>query len=177
MSSRPLVLCLVPSTSPSPMMLELAERSFKDDFILIHGVKVADLSQNERENVKGIICNDGFRRSKMRVNREIMDLLPNLKVISTPSAGVDHIDVEEATARGIRVGYVPGHFTSDSVAEFALGLLLASARSILLANEIAKSSDAAQSAVRFYPPSEKYSNDLRKFPKMCRRLPGVDENI
>ena len=177
MSSRPLVLCLVPSTSPSPMMLELAERSFKDDFILIHGVKVADLSQNEREKVKGIICNDGFRCSKMRVNREIMDLLPNLKVISTPSAGVDHIDVEEATARGIRVGHVPGYFNSDSVAEFALGLLLASARSILLANEIAKSSDAAQLAVRFYPPSGKYSNDLRKFPKMCRRLPGVDENI
>ena len=176
MSSRPLVLCLVPSTSPSPMMLELAERSFKDDFILIHGVKVADLSQNEQENVKGILCS-GFKDSKMRVNREIMDLLPNLKVISTPSAGVDHIDVEEATARGIRVGYVPGYFNSDSVAEFALGLLLASARSILLANEIAKSSDAAQSAVRFYPPSGKYSNDLRKFPKMCRRLPGVDENI
>ena len=165
MSSRPLVLCLVPSTSPSPMMLELAERSFKDDFILIHGVKVADLSQNEREKVKGIICNDGFRRSKMRVNREIMDLLPNLKVISTPSAGVDHIDVEEATARGIRVGHVPGYFNSDSVAEFALGLLLASARSILQANEVAKSSDAAQSAVRLYPPSRKDSDGLQKFPK------------
>ena len=163
MSSHPLVWCWVPSTSPPTMMLELAERSFKDDFILIHGVKVADLSQNEREKVKGIICNDGFRCSKMRVNREIMDLLPNLKVISTPSAGVDHIDVEEATARGIRVGYVPGHFTSDSVAEFAFGLLLASARSILLANEIAKSSDAAQSAVRLYPPSQKDSDGLQKF--------------
>ena len=165
MSSRPLVLCLVPSTSPLPMMLELAERSFKDDFILIHGVKVVDLSQNEREKVKGIICNHGFRRSKMRVSREIMDLLPNLKVISTPSAGVDHIDVEEATARGIRVGHVPGYFNSDSVAEFALGLLLASARSILQANEVAKSSDAAQSAVRLYPPSRKDSDGLQKFPK------------
>ena len=164
MSSHPLVWCWVPSTSPPTMMLELAERSFKDDFILIHGVKVADLSQNEQENVKGILCS-GFKDSKMRVNREIMDLLPNLKVISTPSAGVDHIDVEEATARGIRVGYVPGHFTSDSVAEFALGLLLASARSILLANEIAKSSDAAQSAVRFYPPSQKDSDGLQKFLK------------
>ena len=101
----------------------------------------------------------------MRVNREIMDLLPNLKVISTSSVGVDHIDVEEAIARGIRVGYVPGHFTSDSVAEFALGLLLASARSIVLANEIAKSSDAAQSAVRLYPPSQKDSDGLQKFLK------------
>ena len=164
MSSHPLVWCWVPSTSPPTMMLELAERSFKVNFILIHGVKLADLSQNKREKVKGILCSR-FKHSKMRVNREIMDLLPNLKVISTPSAGVDHIDVEEATARGIRVGYVPGHFTSDSVAEFAFGLLLASARSILLANEIAKSSDAAQSAVRLYPPSQKDSDGLQKFLK------------
>ena len=146
------------------MMLELAERSFKDNFILIHGVKLADLSQNKREKVKGILCSR-FKHSKMRVNREIMDLLPNLKVISTSSAGVDHIDVEEAIARGIRVGYVPGHFTSDSVAEFALGLLLASARSIVLANEIAKSSDAAQSAVRLCPLSQKDSDGLQKFLK------------
>ena len=146
------------------MMLELAERSFKDNFILIHRVKIANLSQSERGNVKGILCSR-FKHSKMRVNREIMDLLPNLKVISTSSAGVDHIDVEEATARGIRVGYVPGHFTSDSVAEFALGLLLASARSILLANEIAKSSDAAQSAVRLCPLSQKDSDGLQKFLK------------
>ena len=67
-----------------------------------------------------------------------MDLLPNLKVISTPSAGINHIDVQAATDRGVRVGRSPGHFQGDAVAEFAFGLLLASARSIVLANEVAR---------------------------------------
>ena len=150
MSSRPLVLCLPQSHPPVPMALELAER-FRDHFTLIHQVEVADLSQNERENVKGILCTPGFRRSKLKVDKEIMDLLPHLKVISTPSTGVNHIDVEEATARGIRVGHVPGHFLSDSVADMAFGLLLASARMIVNADKIAKSSDAVasrQSTVR-----------------------------
>ena len=67
-----------------------------------------------------------------------MDLLPNLKVISTPSTGINHIDVQAATDRGVRVGRSPGHFQSDPVAEFAFGLLLASARSIVLANAVAR---------------------------------------
>ena len=61
-----------------------------------------------------------------------MDLLPNLKVISTPSMGLNHIDVQAATDRGVRIGRI------DAVAEFAFGLLLASARSIVLANEVAR---------------------------------------
>jgi len=54
---------------------------------------------------------------------------------------VNHIDVEVATAHGIRVGHSPGHFPSDSVAEFAFGLLLASARSIVLGEKIARTTD------------------------------------
>lgn len=73
-----------------------------------------------------------------------MDLLPNLKVISTPSTGVNHIDVEAATARGIRVGHTPGHFLCDSVAEFAIGLLLASARSILISDNVKGTADISR---------------------------------
>ena len=65
-----------------------------------------------------------------------MDLLPNLKVISTPSMGLNHIDVQAATDRGVRIGRSLHQI--DAVAEFAFGLLLASARSIVLANEVAR---------------------------------------
>ena len=153
MSSRPLVFCFSYKSPPNPvtctpLVLELSEH-YRDHFVLVDQVELTDLSQTERENVKGILCTGGFTQSQIKVEKEMMDLLPNLKVISTPSTGVNHIDVEEATARGIRVGHSPGHFLSDSVADMAFGLLLASARLIVNADKIAKSSDAfLQSTVR-----------------------------
>ena len=50
-----------------------------------------------------------------------------LRVISTYSVGLDHIDLAAATARGIRVGYTPDVLT-ETVADTTLGLLLAAAR-------------------------------------------------
>ncbi|CAH3195672.1 unnamed protein product, partial [Porites evermanni] len=95
--------------------------------------------EDERAKIEGILVSTGaINRTHRKVGKEIINLLPNLKVISTPSTGINHIDVQAATDRGIRVGRSPGHFPSDAVAEFAFGLLLASARSIVLANEIAR---------------------------------------
>ena len=87
------------------------------------------------------------------MDKEIIDLLPNLKVISTPSTGVNHIDIEAATTRGIRVGHCPGHLMSDTVAEFAFGLLLASARSIVLGERIARTTDFKLDRVSILPSS------------------------
>jgi glyoxylate reductase len=52
-----------------------------------------------------------------------------LRVISSCSVGVDHIDVDAATARGIRVGHTPGVLT-ETTADLAFALLLAAARRI-----------------------------------------------
>ncbi|WP_245480493.1 hydroxyacid dehydrogenase [Neorhizobium sp. NCHU2750] len=54
---------------------------------------------------------------------------PTLKVISKHGVGVSNIDVEAASARGIPVFVTPGA-NAQSVAEMALGLLLAGARRI-----------------------------------------------
>jgi glyoxylate reductase len=50
-------------------------------------------------------------------------------VISTASVGFEHIDVEEATKRGIYVGYAPAVLT-DATADLAFALLLAAGRRI-----------------------------------------------
>ncbi|KAL9981124.1 hypothetical protein ACROYT_G009788 [Oculina patagonica] len=144
MSSLPLVWCFSYSSPPKPaypVITQLYAEHFMGDFILLDQVSITDLSENQRENVRGILCTGGYAQSKIKLDKGILDLLPNVKVISTPSTGVNHIDVEAATTRGIRVGHSPGHFPSDSVAEFAFGLLLASARSIIAADKVAKSSD------------------------------------
>ncbi|MBL6813198.1 MAG: D-glycerate dehydrogenase [Luminiphilus sp.] len=52
-----------------------------------------------------------------------------LKVISTISVGVDHIDLAAATAAGIPVGHTPDVLV-DSTADLAVGLMIAATRRI-----------------------------------------------
>ncbi|XP_036141314.1 glyoxylate reductase/hydroxypyruvate reductase [Monomorium pharaonis] len=62
------------------------------------------------------------------VNSEFLDIAgPNLKVVSTMSAGYDHLDVPEIKKRGIKVGHTPV-VLSAAVAEMAVLLLLSAAR-------------------------------------------------
>jgi D-3-phosphoglycerate dehydrogenase len=56
--------------------------------------------------------------------------LPLLRVIATPSVGVDHVDVEAATGRGIWVCNVPD-YCIDEMADHALALLLALVRGVV----------------------------------------------
>ena len=66
-----------------------------------------------------------------KIDAELMDAAgPQLKVISSMSVGVDHIDVASATARGIPVGNTPGVLT-DATADMAFALLFASARRVV----------------------------------------------
>lgn len=66
-----------------------------------------------------------------KINKELVEKLPNLKLITTRSTGFDHIDCQYANSRGIQIAYVPG-YGDNTVAEFAFGLLLALSRKIYL---------------------------------------------
>jgi D-3-phosphoglycerate dehydrogenase len=59
-----------------------------------------------------------------------IERLPALRVIATPSVGVDHVDVEAATRRGIWVCNVPDYCV-DEMADHALALLLALVRGVV----------------------------------------------
>lgn len=60
---------------------------------------------------------------------DIMDALPKTKVIAHHGVGYDGVDVAAATARGIKVSNTPD-VLSDEVADFAIGLLIATCRRI-----------------------------------------------
>lgn len=66
------------------------------------------------------------------VTREIIDLLPNLKLIAARSTGVDHVDLVHARERGIIVCNV-AKYGSHTVAEFTFALLLSLSRRIFSA--------------------------------------------
>lgn len=68
-----------------------------------------------------------------RIDKEVLEKAEKLRVLSTMSAGYDHVDLKEATARGVYVTNVPRVLT-DAVAEFALALLFAVARRIVVAD-------------------------------------------
>lgn len=58
---------------------------------------------------------------------------PSLKVISTMSVGYDHIDLASLKKYGIRLGNTSGVLT-ETVAELAVGLLIATTRRFFEAN-------------------------------------------
>jgi glyoxylate reductase len=65
-----------------------------------------------------------------RVDAELMEAAPNLRAISNYAVGVDNVDVEAATARGIPVGNTPGVLT-DTTADLAVALMLGIARRLV----------------------------------------------
>lgn len=65
-----------------------------------------------------------------KIDGAVMDVNPKLKVISNLAVGYDNIDIPSATARKIPVGNTPGVLT-DTSADFAFALLMASARRIV----------------------------------------------
>lgn len=72
-------------------------------------------------------------RSVTKVNEEFYEKAVNLKVVGRAGAGVDNINMEGATKRGIIVVNTP-EANSVSAAEHSVGLLLASCRNITQAN-------------------------------------------
>jgi lactate dehydrogenase-like 2-hydroxyacid dehydrogenase len=62
-----------------------------------------------------------------RVDARLLNLAPQLQVISNMAVGVDNIDLAACTSRGIPVGNTPGLLT-DATADLTMALLLAAAR-------------------------------------------------
>jgi glyoxylate reductase len=65
-----------------------------------------------------------------RIDGELLDAAPRLKVVSNFAVGFNNIDVPAATARGVCVGNTPGALT-DATADCAFMLLIAAARRLV----------------------------------------------
>jgi glyoxylate reductase len=75
-----------------------------------------------------------------RIDAEVLDAGPNLRVVSNMAVGVDNIDLAECEKRGILVGNTPDVLT-DSTADMAWALLMASSRRIEAAIDHVKDGD------------------------------------
>lgn len=68
-------------------------------------------------------------RSETKISRAVIEAAPQLKVVGRAGVGVDNVDVEAATARGVVVMNTPAGNTI-STAELTFSMLLALARKI-----------------------------------------------
>jgi lactate dehydrogenase-like 2-hydroxyacid dehydrogenase len=73
---------------------------------------------------EGLIC---LLREK--IDQELLDAAPKLRVVATVSVGFDHIDVGACTRRKVVATHTPG-VLDDTTADFAWALLMAVARRI-----------------------------------------------
>ncbi len=118
-------------------------------------------------------------RSETRVTRELLERAPRLRVIGRAGAGVDTIDVDSATARGIVVVNAPGG-NAVAAAEHSLALMFALARRIAAADASLKRGEWRRGA---YVGTELTGKTLglvglgRVGTEVARRALGLDMRV
>ncbi|MCD8198747.1 MAG: D-glycerate dehydrogenase [Phascolarctobacterium sp.] len=71
-----------------------------------------------------------YSAANIKIDENMLNKAPRLKVIAQAAVGYDNIDVAACTARGIAVGHTPG-VLDDAVADLAYGLIIDSARHLV----------------------------------------------
>lgn len=117
-----------------PRVMAALESSFE----LVHvptQVEAKQVPEAFRARVRGLAT---------EVNRgadaELISLLPKLEVVSCFGTGVDLIDFAATKARGIPVSNTP-NVMSEECADLAMGMMLASARQIVFADQYVRSGE------------------------------------
>jgi glyoxylate reductase len=71
------------------------------------------------------------------IDTDLLDAAPDLRAISNYAVGVDNVDLEAATARGIPVGHTPDVLT-ETTADLAVALMLAAGRRIVQGDAVVR---------------------------------------
>jgi glyoxylate reductase len=116
------------------------------------------------------------------IDGTIMDTMPNLRVISNQGVGIDHINLEDAKARGIPVGNTPG-FVDGATADMTFALLLAAARHIVRGDHFARGPEFTHYDANIWHGQEVYGATLGIIgmggvgQQVARRASGFDMRL
>ncbi len=120
MKPKVLITRIIPNEGLNPLRAECEVDLWQGDLPPPHDVLLAHL--RDKDGLLSLLTD--------KVDAELMDLNPRLKVVSNMAVGYDNIDVKAATERGLPVGNTPGVLT-DTTADFAFALLMAAARRVV----------------------------------------------
>jgi lactate dehydrogenase-like 2-hydroxyacid dehydrogenase len=127
---KPVVLSL--GVFPPATMSTLAER-FELHHFTAYPLPDGTLSAELKSRITAIAT-----EANRGATRALISSLPKLEIISCFGVGVDGIDLAAARERGIPVTNTPG-VMADECADLAIGMMLASARQIVLADRHVRS--------------------------------------
>jgi phosphoglycerate dehydrogenase-like enzyme len=133
MSESKLPQVIVSHTLPEKWLASLEDRCQ-----LLIGPKTTEISglapelKEQLDQVEGL-----FTILTVPVDDDLLDQAPKLRVVSNMAVGVDNIDLEACTGRGIPVGHTPGVLT-EGTADLTMALLLAVARKLPQASQDAR---------------------------------------
>lgn len=122
---------LVTHQLPGNRILELADHCDMNVW-MGPGLLPAEGLRDELADCEGLLC-----LLTDRVDEALLAANPQLRFIASMSVGVDHIDLQAATARGIPVGNTPGVLV-DTTADATFALLLAAARRLVEADRFVR---------------------------------------
>ncbi len=117
-------IVLAEKVSPATLAVFQAEPGWK---VVTHD-QIKNGLANELKDADGLVV-----RSAVQVDDALLEHAPKLRVIGRAGVGVDNIDADAATRRGIVVMNTPGA-NAIAVAELTIGLMLALARQLPKAN-------------------------------------------
>ncbi|NXI35844.1 HPPR reductase, partial [Galbula dea] len=95
-------------------------------------ITMKEFLENKEERSKKIQSVFVFE-CRPTINQELLESLPNLKVIGNSGVGVDHLDLKMISNFGVKVTNTP-HAVADSTADIGMALMLASARRLVEGN-------------------------------------------
>nr|XP_033790804.1 glyoxylate/hydroxypyruvate reductase B-like [Geotrypetes seraphini]XP_033790806.1 glyoxylate/hydroxypyruvate reductase B-like [Geotrypetes seraphini]XP_033790807.1 glyoxylate/hydroxypyruvate reductase B-like [Geotrypetes seraphini] len=108
----------------------------KKNFSLVTMKELTEKREHFREKIRAVYVWE----TRPVIDRELLQGLPNLKVIASAGAGVDHLALDMIASFGVKVTNTPLAVT-NATADFGMALLLATARNLQEAIRIASSPD------------------------------------
>ena len=131
------------ATAANPFHVLVTDRFTLDAYASLQGDSVLKVSKSaepqpnkeDLQNTNGLIF-----RSRTRVDKDLLAMAPNLRVIITATSGFDHIDLDATHERGIKVMFTP-EANVASAAELTWALALAVSRQLLEAHRSTKSGE------------------------------------
>jgi D-3-phosphoglycerate dehydrogenase / 2-oxoglutarate reductase len=113
------------------------------DLLIANGCEFESVQidgNSEEQGIEVVKDADVLVVGLQRITERVLDSARRLKVIGRCGVGLDNIDLKAAGARGIPVVYTPGA-NAQTVADLALGLMLALARKMTQADRMTRSGE------------------------------------
>ncbi len=127
------IIVTSPSFSKNKILRNELTQLFPECKLNINGIRLADNDLYEFiEDADGIIV--GLEK----INKEFIDKMPDLKIISKYGVGLDNIDVEYCKEKKITIGWTPGT-NKLSVAEMTLSFMIMLSRNLYVTSNQLKS--------------------------------------